>query len=218
MKKLSLLLVLCLAFIFCVNAQNNQTRSSAEERKSEKSDDDKSYFIGVGIRGNVYINDDSGSRIEPWKMPSFGGEAFFGKWFNHKVGARIFVAGGSLHPFFQEEKIMEHEKFLAGRLDLVFNLTNCVRQYSPDRFYNLMPYAGIGFASAFNATNRPDGAKGSSSFMFGGGLMNTFRLSDDFSAYFNLGIDIVDANFDGWKDDKPFNGIFATSVGVVYKF
>ena len=104
----------------------------------------------------------------------------------------------------------------------MFDVTYLLRLYSPYNFYNLIPYVGIGGAQAFGAEKRPDGKKGSSSFLFGGGLLNTFSLSDKLSAYLNLGLDVVDSNFDGWKGQekgyKKFNGIVAASIGVVYDF
>jgi len=223
MKKLSLLLALILAFTFCVQAQNNETKSSKEEKsnnKEERRSDGKDFFIGAGIRGNVFINDDATHYSNVWTQPSLGGEVYFGKWFNTKMGARVLVEGGSLHPFFQKLTVMEHEKFLAGRVDFLLDLTNCIRQDTSDQFYSLVPYVGIGFGYSFNRVYQANKTKSSGSFLFGGGLLNTFRLSDVISAYLNLGIDFVNANFDGWKDPKgkPLNGIFSPSIGVVYSF
>jgi len=86
----------------------------------------------------------------------------------------------------------------------------------------MIPYVGIGGAHAFGAENRSDGEKSFSSFLFGGGLLNTFSLSDKLSAYLNLGLDVVDAIFDGWKGhekgDKKFNGIVAASIGCGFDF
>ena len=159
-----------------------------------------------------------GDDYDVWKNPSLDGNLFFGKWFGPKLGARINFSGGTLHPFFQNERDMEHEKYISGRIDLLLNLTNLFREYSSDRFYNLSPYVGIGGAYAFNAKNRPDNAKNSSSLMFGGGLYNTFRLSNRISVYLDLGMNVVDAKFDGWKEDESFNGMLSPTLGIVYKF
>jgi len=115
------------------------------------------------------------------------------------MGARVFLEAGKLTPYFQKMKWEENENYFLGRVDVMFDLTNCLRSYSPDNFYNLIPYVSIGFASDFNAKNRPDREKGSSSFLFGCGLLNTFSLSDKLSAYLNLGLDVVDSNFDGFS-------------------
>ena len=225
MKKLSLLFAFSIAFILCVNAQENRSyyvqQNQNQSSKDNKEDDDdgrENFFIGGGIRGDVYINDDAAHHINVWSMPTLDAELFVGKWINSKIGARVFFEGGALHPFFQKEKQMEHEKYFSARADFMLDVTS-FRSYSRDRFYGLVPYVGLGIAHAFDAKNRPDNEKNYTSFMFGGGLMNTFRLSDNFSAYFNVGLDIVKARFDGWSDkNKRFNGIFAPSIGVVYNF
>ena len=230
MKNLSLLFAFSLAFIFCVNAQENRSYyvQQNQNQSSEKEESDSKYlFIGGGFQGNVYMNDNArhdGDDHDVWKNPSLAGNLFVGKWFGPKIGARVVIEGGSMHPFFQNESIMEHEKYISGRIDLLFNITNLFREYSPDRFYNLAPYIGIGGAYAFDVMDRNVNSKNYrsdinvGSFMFGGGLFNTFRLSDKISAYLDLGVNVVDAKFDGWKDDKSFNGIFSPAIGVVYKF
>ena len=233
MEKRILLLVLNFVFLFSVSAQNNQGTTTSEnaeskpaknqkdsEKKDSESNDDerKNFFLGVGVKGNVYVNRNGKDDSEVWKKPTFGADVFVGKWFNQYLGGRIVLEAGKLTPYFQKMKWKEEENYFLGRLDVMFDLTNCLRKYSSDNFYNLIPYAGIGFASAFNAKNRPDKVESSSSFLFGGGLLNTFRLSDKLSATLNLGLDVVDAKFDGWKGDKKFNGITSASIGVIYDF
>lgn len=220
MKKVGLFLVFSFLFLFSISAQENQKTSSEEYDNSSG----KNFFIGAGVQGSVYINDDAGHHIGVWKKPSLDGNLFVGKWFSHKVGARIFAEGGALHPFFQNSSWMEHEDYVIGRADFMLNLTNCFRSYSPHRFYNLVPYVGIGGGYAFSADNRPDRKDNSGSLVGAGGLLNTFRLSDHVAAFINLQLDVVNANFDGWKHSdygvsgKEFNGIASGSVGLIYNF
>jgi len=230
MKKLSLLLAFILAITFCVKAQDGQVVSEAQTNQTESQEegqsDGKHFFMGAGVRANVYLNDNARTSFHVWEMPSLGGDLYFGKWFSSKVGSRIIFSGGSLHPFFQDEVRMEHEKYVSGRLDLLLNLTNCFRTYSPKRFYNFVPNIGIGASHAFNIRNRPfhnlhpeqQNVKSFTSLMFGGGLLNTFRISDKVAAYLDLKLNLVDAQYDGWKEDEKFNGIYSASVGIVYNF
>jgi outer membrane protein OmpA-like peptidoglycan-associated protein len=223
MKKLSLLFAFSFVFLFSIYAQENKRDSSQDNNSFGRN-----WFVGAGVQGDVYINDDGGHRFgQVVKMPSLDGNVFVGKWFSHKVGARILAEGGSLHPFFQKESWMVHEKYIAGRLDFLLNLTNCFRSYSPDRFYNLIPYLGVGGGYAFNAVNRPDKADNFSSFLVGAGLWNTFRLSRHVALFVNLEANGVDAKFDGWKGKKDltltdspnrFDYITSASLGFVYNF
>jgi len=245
MKKLSLLLVFSFAFLFSAIAQDNQTTSSkVEKNKKEKyttdedsvSNNGKNWFIGAGVQGDVYLNNqakaDFGGVLA---RPSLAGNVFVGKWFSHKVGARLFVEGGTLHPFFEiknKRDWMEDEKYLGGRVDFMLNLTNCFRSFSPDRFYNLVLYLGPGYEQSFNAPAypnsgyRPDHESGSGSFMVGGGVLNTFRLSNHVSLFANVGLNVADAKADGYKDNSPslfgspnyFDGILSGSIGLIYNF
>jgi len=221
MKKLSLLLVFGLLFLFSVRSQDNGVAQSS---------DGKNWFVGAGVRGNVWINDNGSRYIKVWTKPSLAGEAFVGKWFSHKVGARLFLNSGTLHPFFTPEapmSLMEDEKYVAGRVDFMLNFTNLFRSWSPDRFYNLIPYIGPGLAHSFDRSlNSPSIDLKTTTFMVGAGLLNTFRLSSHWNAYVNVGLDAMDAGFDGWKDENPnlfkspskFNGAFNASVGLIYNF
>jgi len=215
MKRVGLFFIFNFLFLFSIAAQDN---SGTVQEKEETSSDGKNFFIGAGIQGIVYCNDDAQNYSKVWQMPSLGGNLFVGKWFSHKVGGRVFFEGGTLHPFFQKYTWMEDEKYVAGRLDFLLNLTNCFRSYSPDRFYNLVPYLGIGAGYAFNADDRPDNADNFTSLLVGGGLLNTFRLSHHLAAFVNLQVNGTDAKFDGWKEDKPFNFMFAPSIGLIYNF
>jgi len=241
MKKLNLLLAFSLVFLFSVTAQENSKVIVSSD--TIQQNDGKNWFLGAGVQGNVYANDNLRRDTKVWEKPSLGGDVFLGKWFSHKVGARLFVEGGSLHPFFyQQEKIsmgwMEHEKYLIGRVDLMLNVTNFFRHFSPDRFYNLVLYLGPGYGDTFNARNRPDHVSGSSSFLGGAGLLNTFRLSNHVALFANLGLNVQKANFDGYGNEKAtvfgkgnvgeyvgvlssenkLDGIASGAIGLIYNF
>jgi len=238
MKKLYLLFVFSFMFFFSITAQEN-TNTVQENKDTLQytlSNDGKNWFIGAGVQGNAYLNNqaqvDLGGVLA---RPALAGNLFAGKWFSHKVGARLFVEGGTLHPFFAittKRDWMEDEKYLAGRVDFMLNFTNLFRSFSPDRFYDLVLYLGPGYEQSFSAPDypnqgyRPDHATGSGSFMVGGGVLNTFRLSNHFSLFANLGLNVVDANADGYKHSDPslfgtpnyFDGMFSGSVGLIYNF
>ena len=212
MKKLSVLLAFSFVFFVSVIAQDVSTGNN--------------WFIGAGARGNVWVNDDGSRYLKVWEKPSLGGELFVGKWFSHKVGARLFADGGSLHPFFQKLSWMEHQKYISGRVDFMLNFTNLFRSYSPDRFYNLIPYIGPGYTYSLDAKHYPNFNRQKGSITVGAGLLNTFRLSNNWNLYLNLGVDGMDAGFDGWKAEKPeltkspsrFNYLASGSIGLIYNF
>jgi len=220
MKKLCLLFAFSVVSLCFISAQEKADQEKSDQEKTQENEEtykNKSFFVGLGLKGNVYVNVDGAKSAEVWKKPTAAGDVYFGKWFGDRLGARIALEAGQLKPSFKKS-LDTKENFLLGRVDLLLNLTNCFRDYSPDRFYNLSPYIGIGGAQAFNAVNRPDKEKSSSSFVFGGGLLNTFRLSDNLAVYANLGLNVVNAKFDGYKNKKPLNGIASGSIGLVISF
>jgi len=222
MKKLSLLLVFSVVFLFSAVAQENKDTSSSG------TSDGKNWFIGAGVRGNVWVNDNASTLIRVFEKPSLGGEAFVGKWFSNVVGLRLFVDGGTAHPFFypQPQLTMTHMediKYLSGRLDFMLNFTNLFRSNKTDRFYNLIPYIGPGYFHTLSSSNMVGNPK-DNSIVVGVGLLNTFRLSKHLNLYANLGFDAMDAAIDGSHGDKFFkspskyDGLFAGSLGLVYNF
>jgi len=233
MKKFSLLLAFSLAFLLSVTAQNN---SRVVESTDTTLNNGKNWFLGAGVQGNVWVNDNTKRDSKVWTKPSLGGNLFVGKWLSHKVGLRLFGEGGTLHPFFKRTKSMdwmEDEKYVVGRVDLMLNVVNLFRHYSPNRFYNLVLYLGPGYGKNFSDKKRPDGLKSSSSFVGGAGLLNTFRLSNHVDLYVNVGGNVVNANYDGWAagwknkvpdtgyslgDDSKLNGIASGAIGLIYNF
>jgi outer membrane protein OmpA-like peptidoglycan-associated protein len=161
---------------------------------------------------------------------SLAGDLFFGKWFSHKVGARLYVDGGSIHSFYTNRKVMIDQEYLSGRLDLMLNLTNLLRSYSPDRFYNMIPYAGAGALHAFNGkevqmqkiTRLGGKSIAETCLIFGGGLLNTFRLSNKVSLFLDLSAHAlnIDTKIDVNGENGPggLEGLVAGSVGLVFNF
>ena len=181
----------------------------------------KSYFFGFGVKGNVYVNQYSVQDIEVWKNPAFGANVFVGNWFSRYMGARLLFEGGKVKPYFQERTIMVDENYVLSRFDLLYDLTNRICGCMYDRFYNVIPYAGVSGAYVFKAENRPDNARKSTSLFFGVGLLNTFRMSSNLSAYLNLGLDLVDSKFDGSRSDRSdrkLNGIASATIGLKIDF
>jgi len=216
MKRIGLFLVFCLGYLLSVTAQ--QTSNG--------------YFVGIGAKGNVYVNNYTTDFLK--KGTSLGGELFVGKWFNPVLGARLLLEGGELHPRFLVGKIegMVKQTYGLGRVDLMLNLTNLFRSFSEDRFYNLIPHVGVGYGYAFSRTilnnnkftqgNRASNAD-AGSIVFGGGLLNTFKLTKSLALFVDLNLDAVNQKFDYYYNPnasgvKKFNGIGSAAIGLALNF
>ena len=157
-----------------------------------------------------------------------------GYQFSKVVGARLVFNGWQSKGGFDNREIMTYKwKYVAGGLDVTFNISNLVAGWNPKRFFNFSLFAGGGANMAFSNGEANDlAAKGyemaylwdGTKFRpyFRGGAQAMFRLSD----YVNL---LVEGNFNGLSDkynskygnniDKYVNALIGLRInlGKTYK-
>jgi outer membrane protein OmpA-like peptidoglycan-associated protein len=111
---------------------------------------------------------------------------------------------------------MQHYEYVAADIEFVVNLTNIFSNYRPDRFYNLSPFVGVGYAHAFKDDFKP---WINNSAMVSAGILNTFKLSNRFDAFIELSGYLVDEAFDGTglQGDWQWEGIATGSAGIIVK-
>lgn len=157
-----------------------------------------------------------------------------GYQFSKVIGARLAFNGWQSRGAFDNREIMKYKwKYIAGGLDVTFNLSNLVAGWNPKRFFNLVLFVGgganMGFsngeaqdlaAQGYNMQYLWDGTKFRPYFR--GGLQATFRLSD----YVSL---LLEGNANGLSDkynskygdniDKYVNALIGVRInlGKTYK-
>ena len=120
------------------------------------------------------------------------------------------------------------QKYINMHGDVLFNLSNMIGGYNPERFYSFIPFASTGFALSLNkAVN----GYYSHEVTLGAGLLNRFRLSDA------LDIDLeIRGTYTGDRFDQEFivdyaregrgfqaqagrwgEGMLSASLGINYK-
>lgn len=112
-------------------------------------------------------------------------------------------------------------RYFDAHIDFMFNLTSAIRGYSSTRFFNLIPYAGIGFAREYGTEN---GLVQDNSFIPVAGIMFDFRLSKAW----NIGLDVkgtvVQESFDshiGGETSSNYwtqEGYASAVLALTYKF
>ncbi|MDR1809562.1 MAG: OmpA family protein [Prevotella sp.] len=208
MKKVGLLLCFGLAVIASSFAQENKKAFASNGFWDN-------WFIGAGAKGSVYVNGALGD-VDLLSTPSLGGELYVGKWFSPNLGARLTLEGGALHPFY-DGPIMGHQEYASAHAEVLFNATNFLCGYNPSRFYNFIPYLGVGLSHGF----KDDWKEWeNNAISFAGGLLNTFRLSEKVGIYLDIRGLTVDDEFDGTgkSGDVNWEGIASASLGLTYKF
>ncbi|MEH6305828.1 hypothetical protein RYH73_09245 [Olivibacter sp. CPCC 100613] len=184
---------------------------------------DNAWFVSAGVGGQIYLGDHNkqqgfGARI----APSFG--ASFGRWLNYSFGVRAGITGFqakgltqngsySTGKVFDESKWLEKQSFhfMNIHADVLFDWTNDIYGEFTDRKYHLIPYAGLGLATGFNNPSRM-------SLRPNIGILQTFRISQNFDFSFDVRGSMVGDAFDGEVGGRGGEGILSTQFGVIYNF
>lgn len=134
---------------------------------------------------------------------TLSGLAYVGKWFTPGMGMRL-AAGG-----YQYQGYSDKQDYLNLHVDAMMNLTTMLGGYNPDRIYNLVPYVGMGGVRVFDHN--------SYAFGFNAGILNTFRLTDAWTANVELGALLADKDMDGITGPKrAFDNLFSITAGITY--
>ena len=231
MKKI-LLTILIIAAATITTAYS-QTVDSSENVQYIASKGGQNWFISIGGGGNIYFGefDKHGSF---GKRVSYAGKLSVGKWFTPTVGfrAQFDIAGmrGFLNPlstrFVVTDIALNHaygnpdadeyykEKFnyFNSHIDLMFGIF----KYRENRFYQLIPYLGVGYAFRFGYGE--NGGIHEGEFSLNTGIINRFRLSKVLDLDFELGTMFVNQRFDGSYGGQMLEGGFTATLGLNIKF
>ncbi|WP_437920473.1 OmpA family protein [Sphingobacterium sp. LRF_L2] len=182
------------------------------------------WFIGAGVGGQFFYGDHNkqmkfGDRI----VPAY--ELYLGKWFTPGIGTRIAINGldnkgltqydqsHSTGVVYDASQYLSVQKFqyLNVHADVLFNVSNMVGGYKPDRFYSFSPYVGLGYMFTWE---EPTSREISANL----GLFNSFRLSNAWDLTLDLRGSLVQDRFDGELGGRKDEGMLTAAVGVSYKF
>lgn len=184
------------------------------------------WFFGASAGAQMFFGDHNkqaefGDRISPYF------QGYIGKWFTPGIGVRAGVDGFKIVGLTQNgshttgpydkipwegyELTRQEFNYWHLRADVLFNLTNIIAGYKADRFYNISPYAGLGWMVT---TEEPIEREVSANI----GLFNTFRLAKSLDLTLDVRGAMVNDRFDGEIGGRRNEGQLSTSLGLVYKF
>ena len=150
------------------------------------------WFIQVGADWNAYYsNEEHGQGLShsPFKgfraMPGFS--VAVGKWFTPGLGLRTKFQGLWGRQVYDDVKHTRHMWTLNE--NVLFNLSNMLYGYNPDRVWNFVPFLGAGI----NRNCCDNCYAMNLSF----GVLNTFRVSKKVGINFELGWNYAEEDFDG---------------------
>lgn len=195
----------------CLSAQTDESQSLKDN-----------WYVQLGLDmslQNPYGHDFSA--VFP-NGKSFGVDVAVGRWFTPELGLRLklnwenglsMLENGHanwLAPFDQPGVNLDKGGYLVVAGDVQFDLHNLLYGFDPDRRWNMQLYPRAGMAYNCGVEK--------STPLLGLGVNNTFRLSNEWSLYFDVAYNAVSSGFTGVEKETGIgsnsNGFLDLNVGV----
>ena len=195
MKKLLIVLAMC---GLTMGASAQETTTDPVQKYSVATNSFWSnWFIQVGADWNAYYsNEEHGQGLShsPFKgfraVPGFS--VAVGKWFTPGLGLRTKFQGVWGRQVYDDVKRTRHMWTLNE--NVLFNLSNMLYGYNPERVWNFVPFLGGGINRNCSDNNY--------AMNLSFGILNTFRVSNKVGINFELGWNYAEEDFDGISAGK----------------
>lgn len=185
------------------------------------------WFVSAGGGVNLYFGDHD-KQVKFGKRLAPAVDVAIGKWFTPGIGVRFAYSGLSVKGATQTgihstgEEVpgkggygywLTKQKFnyFNFHLDAMFNVSNLLFGYNPNRVYSLSPYVGLG---VMKTNDTPKATEIAGHF----GLLNSFRLCDALDLNLDIRGTLVSDAFDGEAYGRGGEGMLSATVGLTYKF
>lgn len=185
------------------------------------------WFISAGGGVNLYFGDHD-KQVKFGKRLAPAVDVAIGKWFTPGIGVRFAYSGLSVKGATQTgihstgEEVpgkggygywltKQKFNFFNFHLDAMFNMSNLLFGYNPNRVYSLSPYVGLG---VMKTNDTPKATEIAGHF----GLLNSFRLCDALDLNLDIRGTLVSDAFDGEAYGRGGEGMLTATVGLTYKF
>jgi len=176
------------------------------------------WFISAGVGGNVYFGEND-SELSFGDRISTALDFSVGKWITPCSGFRFQYAGIDAKGYgpnalYADNNGDESFNVLNLHADYILNLSNFVGGYKQTRFWQFVPFVGVGWAKSWKEDVNPEYNEVGVS----GGLINKIRLSDALDANLELRGLFVHQRFDGTVGGFKGEGMASATIGLTYKF
>ena len=237
MIKKTMLAALALAASGTAMAQEAQTVQNGDFTETVEYSTDKfkvetnrfwsNWFVSAGGGVNLYFGDHD-KQVKFGKRLAPAVDVAIGKWFTPGIGVRFAYSGLSVKGATQTgihstgEEVpgkggygywltKQKFNFFNFHLDAMFNVSNLLFGYNPNRVYSLSPYVGLG---VMKTNDTPKATEIAGHF----GLLNSFRLCDALDLNLDIRGTLVSDAFDGENSGRGGEGMLTATVGLTYKF
>lgn len=188
MKKF--LMVLALASVSVAGMAQETTEKYSVATNSFWSN----WFIQANVAGTAfYSSQENNLNLSNSPLKGFrnnlGASVAIGKWFTPGLGLRTKVNGVWGRTVNGDDKKANASKYWQANEQVLFNLSNMLCGYNPDRVWNFIPYLGGGIGRNMTYNSYAMGLQA--------GLLNEFRLSRKFALNLDLSFGLHEPDFDG---------------------
>ena len=195
MKKLLIVLAMC---GLTMGASAQETTTDPVQKYSVATNSFWSnWFIQVGADWNAYYsNEEHGQGLSHSPFKGFraapGFSVAVGKWFTPGLGLRTKFQGVWGRQVYDDVKHARHMWTLNE--NVLFNLSNMLYGYNPERVWNFVPFLGGGINRNCSDNNY--------AMNLSFGVLNTFRVSNKVGINLELGWNYAEEDFDGISAGK----------------
>ncbi len=221
MKKVILLSVMLLSGIF-VFGQEATTVEKTKRGPYLTNRFFDNWFFSVGYGGQVYMGE-TDSHDNLGRRLGTALDISLGKWITPSVGVRMQYSGLQVlgcgfgktgYSEAYEEPNYFEEKFRVSNLhaDFMWNISNAISGYKEDRFWNVIPYVGFGWARSWANDSREDEIASTV------GLLNNLRITKWLDINIEAKLMSVNERFDKVEGGKKYEGLVGLTAGLTYKF
>lgn len=152
------------------------------------------WFIQVGADWNVwYSGQEHGQDLSTSPFKKFrsnpGVSVAVGKWFTPGIGLRTKLSGIWGKNVTDDNNDGNGNKYWTLNEHVLFNLSNMLCGYNPNRVWNFIPFAGAGVTRSMSYNTY--------AMNYSVGILNTFRVSKKVGINFELGWDRLEGDADG---------------------
>ena len=216
--------------LFCVLCLSCLSGSlSAQQIEYGSGDSRGQWFVGIGAGPRIYFADHA-RQLQLTDRISGGADLYVGKWLNPIIGARIGGSWQTLKGATQKRTgshaievdkgyyIPEHwlykQRFDAWHLygDLQFNVSNLFEGVNEERFWNLVPFVGLGYMSTWDLPQAHE-------ISLNIGLINSLRVGRSVDLNVEIRGAAVREQFHGIDiGNRRFDGVLSFNLGVAYRF
>ena len=188
MKKLFIVLAMC---GLTMGSMAQETTDPVQKYSVATNSFWSNWFIQVGADWNAfYSNEEHGQGLARSPFKSFratpGFSLAIGKWFTPGLGLRTKFSGVWGRTVVDENKHSNHIWTLNE--NVLFNLSNMLYGYNPNRVWNFVPFVGAGINRNCCADRY--------AMNLSAGILNTFRVSKHVGVHFELGWNYAEEDLD----------------------